>query len=146
MNKKAIITISILTLTAVLAGVAVFTALELQKNRQSNSPTAPESNPSASESVQTAISCEPLLLSIGKIALASPTASPIATGIPTPTPSATATPTASAKATSTPKATSTATASATSTPELPDAGTATPTVVTMALGILLLLIAASLAI
>ncbi len=156
-NKTALMVTSI---TVVLAGIAVFTALRLYQLRDTQvAPTAPE-QPKA-EAPQ---SCELLTFTITN-PLQSPSASPTTTptALPSASPSTSPSPTATAIATATPtttptntatpiatgqttKPTTTATATAvsqgpTATPVLPDAGIATPAIAGIGMAALLLLAA-----
>ncbi len=161
-----IITAIVITITIILAGVAVFTALRLYELRnESLSLKNPESKPGASSGTK---SCNLLTFTLTTIsqtptptltgtATPSPTSSltPTLTSTPTPTtpPGSTATPTNSPTPTSqssespTPSATKTPTptnasiAAASPTPSgstLPDAGVSYPTIFVGLLGILLI--------
>lgn len=158
-NNK--LTIVVIALTLILAGVAIFTAMRLfQLRDQQVAPTAPESEPAA-QNVQDAIACEAVTFTL---ASAIGTPSPFVTTAPSPTPTATPiaagsgggltstpTPTATATATASPTPTSTSIAQATSTPStstssaLPDAGFSLPTFIIVAAGLLLVLTALVLA-
>ena len=167
--KNKVVTVLIVTATVILAGVAIFTAYRLyQIGTEPVAPTAPESVPAAGgQPTPTPQACRELAFTI-----TTPTPSVTVTQTVTPTVPVTTTPTEGSTPTptepprggpsSTPTSTSTPTqpettdtptptSVVTSTPmptqtdQLPDAGISIPTILTGALGFLLIFLSLALA-
>lgn len=146
--KNRGVTIAVVVVAILLAGVAIFTATRLYTNRQAEQaagPTvAPESRPVVTEE------SEELTFNVGPTIPPTPTPTSAAVASPSATPGSSfgglASATPSAAPTLTPTPTEVASPSATAQPELPEAGVATPTLIGIAAGVLLLLLAFMLAI
>lgn len=170
--KGKFVTGVVIVATVILAGVAIFTAMKLYSLRKEGvAPTAPESNPAASESSEIgneAETCDLLTFNLNEPSVTiSPTDEPNSTPTPGPTDSLTPTepprggtsptptptdapsePTPTTVPQNTPTPTSSYIAAASPTPAgatLPNAGLSLPSVITFIVGIFTLFIAVILA-
>lgn len=131
--KSKVVTALVVVATAILAGVAIFTAMRLYKlGSEPVAPTAPTDSEACQPTATPAPVLQPCESLTFTITQETPTPTPLITSTPTPTVTATLTPTATPTQTptSTPEPTSTPggpTSTPTSEPTSTSAPTATPT-------------------